>query len=130
MNVRVGTAAVIVRDNKVLLGKRRGSHAANVWALPGGHLEWGEEFEECVAREVLEETGLVCTKVLQSTFSNNILPKDDKHYVTLYFICEVNPGEPEVLEPNKCAGWRWFALDELPADIWPGLDKTLGRMFN
>lgn len=39
--VRVGVAAVILREGRVLLGERIGSHGAHTWATPGGHLEWG-----------------------------------------------------------------------------------------
>jgi 8-oxo-dGTP diphosphatase len=121
--VRVGTSAVIMREGKVLLGRRRGSHGAGLWSTPGGHLESGESFEQCVAREVEEETGLQVTDVVKLDFANNILHRDRKHYVTLYFKVRVAPGEPELREPAKCEGWRWFALDELPgeSEIWPGM---------
>lgn len=38
---------------------RKGSHGDGEWALPGGHLEMGESFEQCAVREVEEETGIM-----------------------------------------------------------------------
>ncbi|PWN18952.1 hypothetical protein BCV69DRAFT_284561 [Microstroma glucosiphilum] len=56
---RVGLAVFLVDDRGyVLIGKRKGAHGSGTLALPGGHLEWNESFEECAAREVLEETGV------------------------------------------------------------------------
>ena len=55
---KVGLGVCIVKDNKVLLGKRKGSHGAGTWSFPGGHLEFQETWEKCAKREVLEETGL------------------------------------------------------------------------
>ena len=39
---RVGVGVLIVRGGKVLIGRRRGSHGAGQYALPGGKLEWRE----------------------------------------------------------------------------------------
>ena len=99
---------------RFLIGKRLGSHGAGTWALPGGHLEFGESFEDCAAREVLEETGLDVDVVKFFTVTNDIMPpeqhptdiaskaskdgfatskkkKEDKgkHYVTVYMIAQV-----------------------------------------
>lgn len=55
----VGVGVLIFNDKKqMLLGKRKGSHGAGTWCNPGGHLEFGESFEQCAIREVEEETGL------------------------------------------------------------------------
>ncbi|CAM8906011.1 unnamed protein product [Rhodiola kirilowii] len=50
--------------------------------LPGGHLEFGEGFEECAAREAMEETGLVIEKIELLTVTNNVF--SDAHYVTVF----------------------------------------------
>ena len=45
--------ALIIKDDNILIG-----NGNNVWQFPGGHLEEGETFKECLKREVLEETGI------------------------------------------------------------------------
>jgi ADP-ribose pyrophosphatase YjhB (NUDIX family) len=49
------------RDGRLLLIKRGHEPGAGLWSLPGGRIEPGETHQQAVAREVLEETGLVVT---------------------------------------------------------------------
>ena len=50
------TAAVLARDHRVLIARRRpGSHQANRWEFPGGKIEPGESPPECLRRELREE---------------------------------------------------------------------------
>ncbi|RZQ55078.1 ADP-ribose pyrophosphatase [Pseudoalteromonas phenolica] len=123
--VRVGVAVVIIRDGKILLGERIGSHGANTWATPGGHLEMGEEIEACAIRETLEETGLEVSEVSPLGFSNDVFNPLNKHYVTLYLVASGVEGEPEIMEPNKCLAWQWFGLDELPEPLFLSLENFL-----
>lgn len=121
---QVGVGVVIVRGGKVLLGLRRGSHGASAWALPGGHLEWGETVESCARREVLEETGLDLSVVRPAPYTNDVMAEEGKHYVTCFVEAAALAGEAEVLEPAKCERWAWFAWSEMPEMLFQPL-KTL-----
>lgn len=113
----VGIGVLLFREGKVLLGKRIGAHGAGTWSPPGGHLEFGESWEECGRRETEEETGLVPGKLEFLTATNDIFPK--KHYVTIFLVGEAPMGEPRVREPDKCAAWEWFDWDDLPPLFLP-----------
>jgi len=54
----VGVGAVILREQSVLLVKRKYEPLAGRWSLPGGAVEVGETLESCLVREMVEETGL------------------------------------------------------------------------
>lgn len=116
---KVGVGVIIVRDGKVLLGKRIGSHAPGTYAFPGGHLEFGESWEACAAREVKEETGMTVTNAKFAAVTNDIFKKDDEHYVTIFMRVECT-GEPEAMEPDRCEGWEWFFWDKLPRPLMIG----------
>lgn len=123
--VRVGTAAFIFRSGKVLLGKRRGSHGEGTWSLPGGHVDFGEEPEDTIEREVFEETGMEVTRVVpyEVPFVNTHFP-EGKQYITLFYVASCD-GEPEIKEPEKCEEWGWFGLDELPKPLFGALEDVL-----
>ncbi|KAL4809579.1 NUDIX hydrolase domain-like protein [Aspergillus unguis] len=117
--VRVGVGVFVLNhENKFILGQRIGSHGAGTWALPGGHLEFNESFEECSVREVLEETGLDIEDVQFLTATNDVMPQDGKHYVTVFVGARVkdNGKVPEIMEPNKCLEWRWVSWEELKSE--------------
>ena len=116
--VRVGTAAIILKDGKVLMHKRKGKHAPGVWSFPGGHLEFKESFEEGIRREIKEETGLEVGKVKGPVvITNSIYYDEGKHYVVLFFNAEYIGGEAKVMEPEKCEEWKWYGKEELPKEV-------------
>ena len=47
---KVGVGVMVLKDGKVLLTRRKGSHGAGEYSFPGGHLEYMESFEDCARR--------------------------------------------------------------------------------
>lgn len=126
---RVGVGVLLLRDGRVLLGERRGSHGAGTWAPPGGHLEYGETPESCARREVLEETGLTLGDVHPGPYSVDLFPERHRQYVTLFVLAPAPTGEPECREPAKCAGWSWWPWHALPTPLFAPLASLLAQGF-
>lgn len=128
-NPRVGVAAIILQDHKVLMGKRKNAHGEGCWAFPGGHLEHGESIEECARREVKEETGLNVQNIRIETFTNDIFVEEEKHYITIFIVCEYESGELQLNEPHKCEEWVWVEWNEFPEPLFLPVKNLLKKGF-
>lgn len=129
LHVRVGVGVIIVKNDTVLLGKRLNAHGQGTWAFPGGHLEMGESWQECALREVAEETGLSINTPHFAAITNDIFGPE-KHYITIFMRALYKSGEPQLLEPNKCAEWQWFSWDALPSPIFLTLQNLKKQGYN
>lgn len=113
------TSLMIINQNQFFAGKRKGSHGSGTLALPGGHLEFGETWEECAVREVLEETGLHVHNLRFVHATNDPMLEENKHYVTIFMLCECvhsgNQAVPKNLEPHKCEGWDSYSWNDFRA---------------
>lgn len=100
------------------MGKRKGSHGEGTWSIPGGHLEFGEQIEDCARREVMEETGLEITEVKIIGVTNDIFKEEDKHYITIWVTSQWKSGEPEIKEPDKLSELGWYDFFTLPENLF------------
>jgi 8-oxo-dGTP diphosphatase len=123
--VKVGVGVIIVKHNKVLLGKRRNSHGDGEYSFPGGHLEFDESITQCAHREVMEETGLKLFEVHhESAYTDDWYPLEQKRYITLYVTAVTSfRAVPILKEPDKCEGWYWYDWEDLPFPIFQGIEK-------
>ena len=112
---KVGLGVVIVRDGKILVGKRQGAHA-QFYSIPGGHVEVGETFEEAAIREIKEETNINIKnpQVIAITNNMNTYKNEGKHYVSIILLVEDSMGEPLLMEPERCENWQWCDPNNLP----------------
>ena len=104
------TDALIIRNNKILLIKRKNNPSKGWWALPGGYVDFNESVEQACKREVKEETGLYAKNIrLLGVYSS---PKrDPRQTVTIAYIVNTR-GTPAA--SDDAADAKWFPLNRLP----------------
>jgi 8-oxo-dGTP diphosphatase len=129
--IGVGTAVIVLNENKeMLLLKRKGSHAADCWAVPGGWVDFEDDtLLHAAARELKEELGLV-VDTSKKVFGPKMAYEkhEDFSSVTLYFLIPWGAwsGTPEILEPNKCSELQWHPVQAPPpTPHFPNLDKAV-----
>ncbi|WP_299018258.1 NUDIX hydrolase [uncultured Photobacterium sp.] len=123
----VGIGVIIVNPaGEVLIGKRKNSHAP-YYSIPGGHMEIGETFSQCAAREVEEETGLLIKNPTVIAVTNNLQTYNEsgKHYISIAVLVTEFTGEPELREPDKCEGWQWVAPSNLPQPHFDASEQSI-----
>jgi ADP-ribose pyrophosphatase YjhB (NUDIX family) len=128
----VGVGAIIFQGDRILMAQRGKPPLQGWWSLPGGALETGEALADAVAREVLEETGLVVQPLRVFEVFERILRDDagvpEYHYVLIDYVCRVTGGE---LRPGDdvCRA-EWMRLDELRGlQITEGTLAVIERAF-
>ncbi|WP_245777664.1 (deoxy)nucleoside triphosphate pyrophosphohydrolase [Lentzea xinjiangensis] len=116
---RVVVGAAIVRGGRLLAQQRSypESHAGQ-WELPGGRVEDGEQPEEALARECVEELG--ASVEVGEQVGPDVPLKED--LVLRVFAARLAGGEPEALEHNAV---KWLTADELPSVDWLPADRVL-----
>lgn len=124
----IGVHGVIAHERRILVLRRaaRMSYRPGSWDLPGGHLALGEDFEDCLAREVAEETGLeIALERLLGVHKPVAEP-----YVQLLYACRpVDPRREPIPRPDEHDEARWVTLEELRRipNLIPYLEGILGR---
>ncbi|MDD5437795.1 MAG: NUDIX domain-containing protein [Patescibacteria group bacterium] len=89
------------------------------WDCGGGSMEFGETFDETVAREISEE---YCAKPLEivRTEAVNVLRNNngvDTHWIAVVHAVKLDPAETRIGEPAKMEELGWFKYDELPEPL-------------
>ena len=89
------------------------------WLVPGGHVEKGEKIEECVKREVKEETGLKVDAVEFVTVLEG-MPESferDTHFIFLNYSCRAENQEVE-LDQREAVEHTWITPEKaLESDL-------------
>jgi 8-oxo-dGTP diphosphatase len=112
----VTTDAVCVREKagkkEILLVTRKGPAEKGKLALPGGFIEYNEPPQECVLRELLEETGVKGSNPKLIDVFGNPLRDPRRHVITMAYLVEVPPDcQPKGDDDAEHADF--YRLDEI-----------------
>ncbi len=111
-NPKLTADGAVLKEDKILLIKRKNNPFKGKWALPGGFVEYGEKVEDAVIREIYEETGLKTS--INKIFGVYSDPNRDPrgHIVTIVYLLDIMGGE---LKSNDDASdAKFFNVKELP----------------
>ena len=109
--VKATVGAVIEGPGGVLLALRNNSPFKGYWCLPGGHIEFGENVEDALYREILEETGLTITGHRFLGYFSEYFQELDWHAVALMFVVQAEGVEAR--QESEVQQLRWFSRREL-----------------
>lgn len=101
-------SAIIARDGKILMTRRRPHKGPVLWNFVTGKVEPGETPEQTVLREVHDEVGLEV--VVDRQLGARLHPASGRQMI--YFACRIVAGEPTITDHEENAEIRWSSLDE------------------
>ena len=114
-----GVGAIVVSRKGILLARRDKPPGEGLWSIPGGGVELGENQEESVIREVLEETGVQC-EVLKLVSTADLITLDASDAVEFHFLLNhyIARATTDTVIPEFPEGEvGWFHPEELPEDM-------------
>lgn len=107
------SSAIVERDGRFLLIRRRRPPSADLFAFPGGRGEPGETPAETALRELAEETGLVGENpALFATYSLAAETSGGSHFFLSVFLVGVI-GAAEAIAASDAADAGWYSADEI-----------------
>ena len=106
-------AAIVVKDGRVLMVRRRVNEGELSWQFPAGAVEAGESADDAAVRETLEETGL--TVRAAGGLGERVHPNTGR--TMLYVACDVVDGTAYVADEEEIADVAWCDRATLTAYI-------------
>lgn len=113
------TAAIIEKNNKILIAKRaRGHQLEGMWEFPGGKIEEGETPEQCLRRELVEEFNI--TTEIGTFYAESLYEYETGAIKLLAYKTKWIDGDFKLTVHSDI---KWVDVDELgkfefaPADI-------------
>jgi 8-oxo-dGTP diphosphatase len=119
----VAAAALVDRDNRVLIAKRpAGKSMAGLWEFPGGKVHDGETPEDALRRELHEELGIDVSLECLAPFNFASHAYETFHLLMPLYLCRSWEGE---LTPREGQEVAWVPASRLAGYPMPPADLPL-----
>ena len=142
LEVHVAGTCFRIENNRVeVLIAKRSPHKElfpELWECGGGQVQFNENFEEAVIREMREELGVIVKNVIPFTVYEVFVPDYvQKKIPGVKFYCfldsYVNGSSPQI-DPKDFSEFRWVGVEELyNYEFIPGMDNDIRnavKLFN
>jgi 8-oxo-dGTP diphosphatase len=128
----LGVGALIFHEDSILLVERGREPLKGLWSLPGGVVEVGENLDDAIRREVLEETGLIVDPIRVFEIFERIMRDEqgrpEYHYVLIDYVCGVNGGT--MAPADDVSGAEWATQQTLDGySLTEGTRDVIERAF-
>jgi len=114
-------AAVIEKDGKILLARRKTSFRGNYWEFPGGKLEINETLDECLKREISEELAIEIEVGPFISLNKHVLNCQSAIELYAYKAVYVS-GEIKLKDHDEI---RWVLPEDLLTYDYPDPDRLI-----
>lgn len=112
---KVGVGGIVIHQDQVLLVRRKHPPHQGLWAIPGGHLGWGESVQMAIERELREETGLSVVadgkQHVIEVMDGGTTGCPEHHFVVIDVECALLGGE--LLAGTDASEAAWFTAKSL-----------------
>lgn len=106
MPIELASSAILVRDGRILMIRRKNPPSHDMFAFPGGRAEPGETPAETALREFEEETGIRAHSPQLFATYDLISENPGRHFFLSVFVVEASADEiAEARDDAADAGW-------------------------
>ncbi len=134
VNWRISVYGIAVNDRDEVLAVR--AHATGLWELPGGGVEISEKIEDCLRREVHEESGYEVSAVIdqpkvRQEFFYRRSKKAFQHSLRFYYPIEIadTKQDPHVINPEEVTEVKWLPINDLQESEWKKTALAALKLF-
>lgn len=122
----VAVKGLILKDGKILIVKRSSEDevGGNTWEFVGGKIEFGEDLEAALAREIAEEVGLTVT-VEKILYATTFKTDPTRQVVLITYLCR--SSDEKIILSNEHSEYLWATKDQLKSLLTTEMIEDINR---